>query len=147
MLESAILVLGLGLGQLVPAAVPTIDEGLNGSWWNPAQDGQGLVVHVIPEANQIFVAWFTYEPSGGRQMWITGSGVLDQHPLQLELVRPSGGVLSEPEPAPALTPWGSATLEFSSCTGAKFSYQGEAQGELELERLTPVVNCSQGSAR
>ncbi len=137
----------LGFIAATAAAAVDLTKGLNGSWWNPAQDGQGFVIHVIPEANQIFVAWFTYEPGGGKQMWITGSGTLEDNPVELDLLRPAGGVLNGAEPLPELTSWGSATLEFTSCTKGVFAYQGESQGELNIERLTPVVACDPGAAR
>lgn len=119
--------------------------GLNGTWWNPAQDGQGFVIHVIPEANQVFVAWFTYESDGGQQMWITGSGTLDAMPASLQLLRPAGGALNQTAPAPQMTAWGTATLSFDSCTQGTFSYSGEVSGTIQIERLTPVVSCDEGA--
>lgn len=119
--------------------------GLNGTWWNPAQDGQGFVIHVIPEANQVFVAWFTYESSGGEQMWITGSGSLNTMPATLALLRPAGGSLNQSQPAPQMASWGTATVEFESCTRGTFTYTGEQSGSISIERLTPVVSCDEGA--
>lgn len=131
-------------GQPAAFAAPVLDTGLNGSWWNPQQDGQGFVIHLIPESNQIFLAWFTFETSdSGKQMWLTGSGNLDANPISLELLASTGGRLAAPEPAPASTVWGSGELRFDSCTGAVFSYAGARSGSIELERLTPVVNCTE----
>ena len=144
MIRILILALGLVLHGGTAGAVD-LQKGLNGSWWNTAQDGQGFVIHVIPEADQIFVAWFTYEEAGGTQMWITGSGSLQKNPISLQLLRPSGGVLNAAEPLPELTPWGTATLEFTSCTSATFSFEGESTGEVKIERLTPLVQCDPGS--
>lgn len=138
---------------LLPAAskaAPASDTGLNGTWWNSSQDGQGFVIHLIPDSNQVFLAWFTFAPEGeqspGSQLWLTGSGTLDANPINLELTLTRGGGLNAAQPAPQNEQWGTATLEFISCTEGRFEYEGQASGTVELQRLTPVVSC-QESAR
>ena len=74
-----------------------------------------------------------------------GSGTLNQTPLALDLLKPGGGALNAAQPAPELNAWGRATLSFESCTRGSFSYQGEASGTIEIERLTPVVQCIEGT--
>ncbi len=135
------------LASSICVAGPALQTGLNGTWWNPEQDGQGFVIHIIPEANQVFVAWFTFAPAGGKQLWLTGTGSLDESPVRLELSSTQGGALGSAEPAPSSELWGNATLDFSSCTQGTFSFEGKASGQIAIQRLTPVVSCSEASAK
>lgn len=126
---------------------PALQTGLNGTWWNPGQDGQGFVIHLIPDSNQAFVAWFTFQPQGGGQLWLTGSGSLDQNPISLELTLTRGGALNSGAPQPRNETWGSAELTFDSCTSGSFSYRGPGSGTIALQRLTPVIDCVEGAGR
>ena len=128
-------------------SAPALQTGLNGTWWNAEQDGQGFVIHVIPEANQVFLAWFTFAPSGGEQLWLTGSGTLEQMPVELELTLTRGGASNAPQPATTTEQWGTATLRFDTCTAGNFSFDGQASGSIEITRLTPVVSCDEGTGR
>ena len=38
-----------------------INPGLNGAWFNPVSSGQGFLIEVFPDINQVFLAWFTYD--------------------------------------------------------------------------------------
>jgi len=38
-----------------------INPGLNDAWYNPATDGQGFLVTVFPDIQEMFVAWFTFD--------------------------------------------------------------------------------------
>ncbi|MEM1091801.1 MAG: hypothetical protein AAGB27_05425 [Pseudomonadota bacterium] len=145
-MRSLILFLVLLVGTTVQAA-PALQTGLNGTWWNPEQDGQGFVIHLIPDSNQAFVAWFTFAPEGGSQLWLTGSGTLDQQPITLELTLTRGGALNSPDTVPVNESWGTAELSFSSCTAGQFAYTGTSSGTITLERLTPVVECSEGAGQ
>ncbi|MDJ0654386.1 MAG: hypothetical protein QNJ40_09555 [Xanthomonadales bacterium] len=144
---NALMLLACAAASTAAQADVALQTGLNGTWWNASQDGQGFVIHIIPETDQAFVAWFTYGETGGKQMWITGSGNLQQSPVQLDLLKPGGGALNASQPAPDLNTWGTATLRFDSCTRGSFSYQGESSGTIEIERLTPVVECSNGAGQ
>jgi hypothetical protein len=39
----------------------SINAGLNDAWFNLDTDGQGLLIVVFPEIEQVFIAWFTYD--------------------------------------------------------------------------------------
>jgi hypothetical protein len=38
-----------------------MNAGLNDAWFNSRTDGQGFVIIVYPQIEQIFLAWFTYD--------------------------------------------------------------------------------------
>ena len=120
-----------------------LQTGLNGPWHHPEIPGQGLVLHIIPESNQIFIAWFTYEKSGGKQLWLTAQGSLDTNPISLEIYESTGGILNSNQALPALETWGTGTLEFQSCTAAVFVFSGSSSGSIALSRLTAPLNCSE----
>ncbi len=117
--------------------------GLNGPWHNPDIPGQGLVLHIIPESNQVFIAWFTYEESGGEQLWLTAQGSLDTNPINLEIYESTGGLMNSNQPPSVLETWGTGTIEFQSCTVAVFSFNGGASGTIALTRITAPLNCSE----
>lgn len=56
------------------------DARMSGSWYDPAEGGQGLQLWVQP-GGPVFAAWFTYDPAGhaddaGAQHWLTLQGNL-----------------------------------------------------------------------
>ncbi len=124
----------------------TLQTGLNGPWYEPQTDGQGIILHVIPEANQIFMVWFTYSPDGSQQMWLTASGTLDQQPVSLTFTQPGGGQFNATLPAVTQAAWGSGAIEFASCQLAELTYNGPdgLSGSVQLQRLTPVIDCQEG---
>lgn len=47
----------------------------SGTWFDPATNGEGFSVQVLPGARQAAITWYTYAPDGsGEQRWITGLG-------------------------------------------------------------------------
>ncbi len=135
----------IAVGMPLTSQAVDLQTGLNGAWYKPEFDGQGLIVHVIPDVNQIFAVWFTYSPEGDKQLWLTVSGSLDSNPISLTVLEPSGGAFDQALPAVTRPEWGSATLEFLTCTTATFSFQGPGSvaGQMDLQRLTPVLDCEE----
>lgn len=139
----------MSLAALLSAAASAqgaaLQTGLNGPWYEPQTDGQGIILHVIPEANQLFMVWFTYSPDGTRQMWLTASGTLDQQPVNLTFTQPEGGQFNASLPPVTQTAWGSGQIEFASCLQAELSYTGPEglSGTVPLQRLTPVIDCQE----
>lgn len=129
----------------LPALSIEAHTGLNGPWHQADRSGQGLVIHVIPDSNQVFLAWFTYQPSGGEQMWLTAHGSLGSDPIQLTIYESVDGQLNSPEPQPTNNPWGTGTLTFNSCLSADFSFTGPngLSGTMDLSRVTAPLNCSE----
>ncbi len=122
-----------------------LHTGLNGPWHQPENPGQGLVLHIIPENNQIFIAWFTYAEAGGQQMWLTADGNLNEQPIELTIYESTNGKLNSSDPLPELTIWGTGSIEFTSCEAASFSFNktGGQSGTIALSRITAPINCSE----
>jgi hypothetical protein len=100
-----------------PVAANVPDK--SGSWYDPNRDGEGFVIEILPNGQQL-VYWFTYNLAGG-QAWMLslGEGSAAQGSFQLDLQQPVGGRFG-PDFDPAdvdRTPAGAARLGLA-CTGA-----------------------------
>ena len=132
---------------LLTSSTHAIDlhTGLNGPWHQPENPGQGLVLHIIPENKQIFIAWFTYTEAGGQQMWLTADGSLDAQPIELTIYESINGKLNSNDPLPDLNIWGTGSIEFTSCEAASFTFSktGGQSATIALSRITAPINCSE----
>ncbi len=122
-----------------------LHTGLNGPWHQAENPGQGLVLHIIPNSNQIFIAWFTYTETGGQQMWLTAQGSLDAQPIELTIYESNNGKLNSDDPLPVQTTWGTGSIDFSSCQAAAFTFNGNngQSGTISLSRVTAPINCNE----
>ncbi len=136
-------------GDVVPEAFQ-INAGLNDAWFDPATDGQGLLVAVFEQAGVMFLAWFTFDVErppedvmaiigdpGAR--WFTLQGPFAGDTATLDLYSTSGGVFdaSDPVAGPAIK-MGTATIRWSSCNAAILTYQIDSpvlSGMIPLQRI------------
>ena len=136
-------------GNVVPEAF-YINAGLNDAWFNPATDGQGLLVAVFEQAGVMFLAWFTFDVErppedvtaiigdpGAR--WFTAQGPFSGDTATLDLYSTSGGVFDASEPAAGPpVKIGTATIKWSSCNAATLTYQIDSpvlSGTIPLQRI------------
>lgn len=145
-LLAALMTAGLAGGG-ASLAQQSINRGLTGNWYNPETSGQGLMLEVFPENEKIFVVWFTYEPAGGRQLWLTGTGDYQGAEAQFDLLRRAGGRFDRPGEPEAQT-WGAGALRFESCDKAVFRYtqEGESPVDIPMQRIAPDHSCGQAPA-
>lgn len=143
-----------------PAAPDLDQQGLTGSWYEPATSGQGFEVEVFPDflapgRGLVQVSWFTYDSVAGgadRQRWYTLSGpvVSGQPTASLSIYQNTGGNFNAP-PITNGQAVGTATLAFDTCTSGLLTYAfndgtGRA-GSIPLTRITQSMTCSTGAAR
>lgn len=119
-----------------------IGPGITGIWFDPAQNGHGLIVEVL-DGQRIAVAWFTFAPGGG-QAWITGLGTTAGNRAEVDMVQPQGGrFIPDFDPASVTsTPWGRLTLTFDDCRTGRVDYASTAgfgSGTMRLTRLTQAA--------
>ena len=125
-----------------------IGPGLTGAWFEPATAGQGLLIEVLPETGQVFLAWFTFAAADAGKVgvsehrWLTGQGSYDGNRAELTLSVSSGGLFDDPNPV-TTQPVGTATLEFDDCLSGRFGYQLDdgLAGTLELVRIAADATC------
>lgn len=138
-------------GDPVPESFQ-INPGLNDAWFDPDTAGQGFFITVLPQANTLFLAWFTYDVErpppnvtallgepGHR--WLTAQGPYAGDTASLEISVSSGGVFDSPVPAVGPpVPDGEMTVTWSDCNAAVLSYQITSlglSGDIPLQRVVP----------
>jgi hypothetical protein len=130
-----------------------INAGMNDVWFNPATNGQGMLIAVFPAIKQLFLAWFTYDterPPGDvtaflgepGHRWLTAQGPYDGDTANLTIFVTSGGVFNAAQPATSTDPAGDGTmtLEFADCTEGLVKYEItslDISGEIPIQRVTP----------
>lgn len=110
-----------------------------GTWYDPAQNGHGLFLEVLPD-NLLVAYWFTFDREG-RQAWFGGVGAIDGRRARVPVNRAAGGRFIPDFDAsqvsfPAL---GHLDLEFDSCREGRVEFdlgQGFGRGSMRLQRLT-----------
>lgn len=130
----------------LPAQTPASDwigPGQSGSWFDPARNGEGIVLELLADGSAV-AFWFTYPAGGeaGAQMWLFGTGWVDGNRIRFESMRrPLGarfGAAFDPA-AVQYTEWGSLELEAADCGRLTLRWQGPPEfgsGQRELQRLT-----------
>lgn len=128
-------------------------NGLTGSWFEPATAGQGIQIEVFANRStgmgSVFAGWFTFDTVVGgaeRQRWYTAAGPVTtgQTDAALTIYRNTDGNFNAP-PVTSGQPVGTATLHFDSCASGHLAYtfsDGSGRnGTIELTRLTQNVTC------
>lgn len=118
-----------------------ISGKLSGSYYDPARNGEGVVVEIgrVGARRTIFLTWYTY--AGGAQRWIVGN--IDYAAGATEVVIPlivtSGGQFGSafvPSQVQAAS-FGSATVSFPTCATMRFEWTetGGQSGSYNYQRL------------
>lgn len=125
---------------------------LSGVWYEPATSGQGLVIEINPNSQQLFAGWFTYAPNGqsiggpASQRWYSLTANIPPSGnsfINLPVYGTVNGVFDDPSTV-TTGQVGWATLAFSSCSAATLSYSFNAgpnagmSGSLNLLRTGPT---------
>jgi hypothetical protein len=159
-MKNALYVLLAGASALaaLPAAAtvqPPVNvnqEGLSGTWYNPATSGQGMQFQFSPDDSNpgegtLFGAWFTYDIVAGTensQRWYSvQTGLMgDGESQDVEIYRNTDGNF-DAGPVTSAEQVGTGTLTFPTCDTGEFAYtldDGRA-GTIPLRRLLPNVDC------
>ena len=148
-LFASILCLGLMLaGSRALAVDPAnkagyvIGSNISGTFYDPAQNGQGFVLqHIVSNGQPLLLAtWFTY--LDGQQRWLIGVGSATGNQVSIPLSITRGADFPPRfDPATAqVEPWGTLTLSFSDASHGSASwtstYAGFNNGSMPIERLT-----------
>lgn len=126
----------------------TLQRGtaINGTWLvtssAPYLAGQGFTLDYLPENNQVFLAWFTWEPGDTpRQRWLVGTGTATANGAELQLFAPANGRFNAASVVqqPAV---GTARLVLTGCDAGEvqFSLPGEnAAGTLPIRSARALL--------
>jgi sugar lactone lactonase YvrE len=128
-----------------------INAGLNDAWFNPATVGQGFLISVFPDIEQVFLAWFTYDVErppadvtailgepGHR--WLTAQGPYEENTADLTIFLTRDGVFDSADPPATTDPAGDGTikLEFADCEKGFVDYSITSlglAGKIPIERI------------
>jgi plastocyanin len=110
-----------------------INNGLNDTWRDISTRGQGFFVTVFPDIQKMFVGWFTYDverPAQGidailgepGHRWVTAFGSYSGDTATLDIEFTQGGIFNSGIPAPVQSPYGTLTINWSSCSEALATY-------------------------
>lgn len=118
-----------------------IDATFTGSWYDPAQNGQGVSIEVLPD-NRMLAFWFTFNPDGTRQTWLIGAGTYGGSMAWMPAVdMPAGGrwIPNFDSEQVVSNTWGNLTLTFQDAEHGKVAFEsttGYGSGSMSLVRLT-----------
>jgi PKD repeat protein len=128
-----------------------INSGMTDAWYDPATDGQGMLIMAWDSIKFMFMAWFTFDTERPPQdvtailgepghRWLTASGPFDGDTATLSIYLTAGGVFDAAQP-PAITsqaPIGTATIKWIGCNAGILSYDLPSlglSGEIQIERI------------
>jgi sugar lactone lactonase YvrE len=130
-----------------------INAGLNDAWYYPVTIGQGFLIAVFPDVEQMFVAWFTFDTErppedvtaqlgGPGQRWLTAQGSYEGSVANLTIYLTEGGVFDSPVPPITTGPagYGTMTIEFADCTEGLVHYEITSlgiSGDIPIQRTVP----------
>ena len=128
-----------------------INPGLNDAWYYPVTNGQGFLIIVFPQIEQIFLAWFTYDtvrPDASvtamlgepGHRWLTAQGPYTGNRAVLDVFVSEGGIFDAGTPAPIPKMDGTIIVEFSDCEAGTITYDipsVDRQGVIPIERIVP----------
>ncbi len=142
-----------GCGDYCPSIIKpvvfggSIDATFTGSWYDPAQSGQGLFLEVLPD-HRMMAFWFTFNPAGTQQAWLVGTGTYTGNVATIDSVAmPTGGRWIPNFDATKIVDntWGSMTLTFDGYDHGKVEFKsvlGYGTGSMNLTRLTRPAGIS-----
>ncbi len=142
----------LGPTGSVPGFVNVNQEGLTGTWFNAATNGQGMEFTFSPDdstpgVGTLFGTWYTFDTASGdetTQRWysIQTSLTTAAESVDFPIYQNTGGNFDAP-PATSAVQVGTGSLAFDSCTSGTFTYTFDdgRSGTVPLTRIMPNVDC------
>jgi len=139
----------IGAFESPSPATGTVPIGpeFTGSWFDPDQSGQGLMLEVLPE-HRLLAQWFSFDPEGTQQAWFGGVGTYAGNVAIIsEVVQPfQGRWIPNFNPDKIVSRrWGRLIFSFSDCNHGKVEFDSAldteptldfGRGSMNLTRLT-----------
>jgi hypothetical protein len=101
-----------------------LDPGLSGTWYNPAEDGQGFLLEVgYAGPNKfLFASFYTYGPNG-EQVWLVAQLTSENGTTgNVTIYIPQGGTWGDPSTADLSIVWGTGSFSFPTCSSGSFNF-------------------------
>jgi len=107
----------------------------SGAWADPTLDGEGYLVFQTPAGWLIY--YFGYGAEGGFLWLVSELLTLDQlelgKPFEMQMLIGKPGTFYNPAPSSDLTPYGTLSVDFTTCTSGQFILDG-----LDGEKISNV---------
>lgn len=122
-----------------------ISPAMSGSWYDPAQDGHGLAIEVLP-GNGMLASWYGFSPTGA-PMWITAQGDFNGNRAVLRGYQKTGSGGRFPPHFDASRVnnvyWGTLEFEFTACGAGVLRWDsvlsGYGSGTMPIRQLTATA--------
>lgn len=144
-------VAGVSADPLLGAGDFALNAGFNDAWFNLDTAGQGFLIAVFPNIQQVFVAWFTFDTERPPESveailgdpghrWLTAQGPFTGNTADLDIYITEGGVFDAAEPPPQNdgVPDGTMTIEFDNCKAGTVTYditEPAVSGVIPIQRI------------
>ncbi len=66
----------------------SVDASSSSTFYDPHRDGEGVQLVILPDQQTAVLSWYTYQE--GEQLWLIGSGTIQDGQATLELISASG---------------------------------------------------------
>jgi len=127
--------------------VPTANAGLSGSFFDPARNGEGLIIEWL-ENGDVLAIFFTFDLNGD-QFWTFGVGTPNGTSVTIDALYPfaftSWGAGFNADDVD-LQPWGTFNLNWIDCNNLGFSYSSTVSGYGSASRDYTRVSTLQGTS-
>ncbi|MGB7454010.1 MAG: serine hydrolase, partial [Lysobacterales bacterium] len=116
---------------------PDLDQRFDGSWYDPANDGQGFNLDILDDEKTVTSYWYTYSNDGsGSQRWFLLVGEIDAGVGEVIIYETTGGVFLQSDPY-FLEQWGTGRFRAVDCSHINFEFESEEiTTTLSLQRIT-----------
>jgi hypothetical protein len=108
---------------------PVPNAGLSGSFFDPARNGEGLIVEWLTNGD-VLVVFFTYDTEGN-QLWLFGQAPSNGKAVTLTALYPTAftpwGRGFDADDV-SLESWGTFTLTWTDCNSMTFEYNSTVEG-------------------
>lgn len=130
-----------------------IGADLSGTFYDPARDGQGLLIEAtkLDGVTGVLVTWYTYDR--GEPAWLVGTGTANGNEVRVPMTITRGGGFPPNHVASSVIsePWGELILRFDDANRGRAEWTtaraGFSSGSMPLIRLTRVGAGAPGFAR
>lgn len=130
---------------VLAAQAQSFSGALSGAWWNPARNGEGIMVSFESSGGQNFavVAFFTFSATGATT-WMTGAATYatGATTVAVPVVTATGARFGAAFRAEDVqrTNAGTINLDYISCTQMRLRYTGSESLTIDLTRIVGPLN-------
>lgn len=117
---------------------------VTGSWFDPAQNGHGFTLELLPSGAGLVATWFVFNAAGERD-WVQAVGSVSGGIARLTALQAEGGAFppSFEQQNVSFEYWGTLTIVMHGCNSGTAAWMpdrlGYSSGGMPLSRITNVA--------